>query len=293
MIESTGLTKSFGDIMAVNNVDMTIHEGTAFGLLGTNGAGKSTLLRMIAGILRQNSGSLTLDGSNIYENPAAKQQLFYIADNQYFFANTTPAEQGVFYSTHYPAFDKEGFSKLLKAFDLPAQRKVNTFSKGMKKQLSLLAGICANTTYLLCDETFDGLDPVMRQAVKSLMADAMAGRGLTPVIASHNLRELEDICDHVGLLHKGGLLLLIHCLNSNNTSNRSRCSSTNRPCRRSCSFDNLNWVQNSTSFQTRIFHGFLHLWSFLHCQKCRSNDSGTCQPGCNQRTSFSNVNSHD
>ena len=207
MIESTGLTKSFGDIMAVNNVDMTIHEGTAFGLLGTNGAGKSTLLRMIAGILRQNSGSLTLDGSNIYENPAAKQQLFYIADNQYFFANTTPAEQGVFYSTHYPAFDKEGFSKLLKAFDLPAQRKVNTFSKGMKKQLSLLAGICANTTYLLCDETFDGLDPVMRQAVKSLMADAMAVRGLTPVIASHNLRELEDICDHVGLLHKGGLLL--------------------------------------------------------------------------------------
>ena len=207
MIETRALTKNFNNICAVNKVDLSIKEGTSFGLLGTNGAGKSTLMRMIAGVLKQDSGTLTLDGREIYENPEVKQECFYISDDQYFFPNTTPREQGNYYAAHYPRFDKQTFIKLLNTFDLPADRKVATFSKGMKKQLSIFAGISANTSYLICDETFDGLDPVIRQAVKSLLADAMAGRALTPVISSHNLRELEDICDHVGLLHKGGLLL--------------------------------------------------------------------------------------
>ena len=124
-----------------------------------------------------------------------------------FFPNATPEKMADFYATVYPDFDRRRFSKFLLRFNLDGQRKIQTFSKGMKKQISLLLGLCANVPYLFCDETFDGLDPVMRQGIKSLMARAMEERGLTPVIASHNLRELEDICDHIGLLHKGGVLL--------------------------------------------------------------------------------------
>jgi len=143
----------------------------------------------------------------VYENPVAKQEFFYISDDQYFFANTTPRELMRYYSVVYPKFDKERMKKMLAQFNLDEKRKVATFSKGMKKQLSVICGICAGTKYLFCDETFDGLDPVMRQAVKSIFAKEIEERGLTPVIASHNLRELEDICDHVGLLHRGGVLL--------------------------------------------------------------------------------------
>ncbi len=207
MIESGQLTKNFGAIAAVNNVTVSIGQGQVFGLLGTNGAGKSTMLRLIAGILKQDSGSLTIDGGAVFEAPETKQKCFYISDDQYFFPNAYPDQIADYYGAHYPGFDLPGFHKLLDAFGLDRRRKINTFSKGMKKQLSILCGLSANTPYLLCDETFDGLDPVMRQAVKSLFADGMERRGLTPVIASHNLRELEDICDHVGLLHQGGLLL--------------------------------------------------------------------------------------
>lgn len=207
MIETKELTKSFGDILAVNNVSVNIGQGQVFGLLGTNGAGKSTLLRLLAGILNPDRGRLTLDGSEVFEHPETKRRCFYISDDQYYFANSYPQQLGDFYSAHYAEFDRAGFNRLLASFGLDGRRKINTFSKGMKKQLSLIAGLCSNTPYLLCDETFDGLDPVMRQAVKSLFADGMQRRGLTPVIASHNLRELEDICDHVGLLHQGGLLL--------------------------------------------------------------------------------------
>ena len=150
---------------------------------------------------------MLIDGENVYENPAVKSRFFYISDDQYFFANGTPLELMKFYKSIYPAFDEPRFFHLLQSFDLDKKRKISTFSKGMKKQLSILYGICAGTDYIFCDETFDGLDPVMRQAVKSLFASDMAERNLTPIIASHNLRELEDICDHVGLLHKGGILL--------------------------------------------------------------------------------------
>lgn len=207
MIEAKNVSKSFGDILAVDNVSVTIREGSVFGMIGTNGAGKSTFLRMAAGVYRPDSGTITLDDMPVYENPAAKQEFFYISDDQYFFANTTPKELMRYYSVVYPKFDKERMKKMLAQFNLEEKRKVATFSKGMKKQLSVICGICANTKYLFCDETFDGLDPVMRQAVKSIFAQEIAERGMTPVIASHNLRELEDICDHVGLLHRGGVLL--------------------------------------------------------------------------------------
>ena len=207
MIKVKNISKSFGDIKAVDEISLTIPNGIVFGMLGTNGAGKSTLLRMISGVLKADSGQIIIDDESIYDNPAAKEKFFYISDDQYYFPNAKPSDLVSFYKNYYPAFDEERFMNYLNSFGLDYNRKINTFSKGMKKQISILLGICANTPYLLCDETFDGLDPVMRQAIKSLFAKEIADRGLTPVIASHNLRELEDICDHIGLLHKGGVLL--------------------------------------------------------------------------------------
>ena len=207
MIEATNLTKKFDDILAVDHINAQIREGSVFGLIGTNGAGKSTFLRMAAGVLKPDEGSITIDGMDVYENEAAKRKFFYISDDQYFFSNATPGDMLNYYRIVYPEFNEKRFDSLLKSFGLQKNRKINTFSKGMKKQVSILCGICAGTEYLFCDETFDGLDPVMRQAVKSLFAAEIMNREFTPVIASHNLRELEDICDHVGLLHKGGILL--------------------------------------------------------------------------------------
>jgi len=207
MIELKNLKKYYGDIAAVDDISLTIKNGVVMGLLGTNGAGKSTLLRCMAGILKPEHGEVLINGQPVWNNPEAKSLFFYISDDQFYFPNSTPKDLGAFYKTYYPAFDAERFHELLNKIDLPANRKIRTFSKGMKKQLSILLGICAGTQYLFCDETFDGLDPVMRQAIKSLFIQEMAERSFTPVIASHNLRELEDISDHIGLLHKGGVLL--------------------------------------------------------------------------------------
>ena len=207
MIELKNVSKYYGDIAAVDNISLTIKDGVVMGLLGTNGAGKSTLLRTMAGILKPEHGEILINGESVWNNPKAKELFFYISDDQFYFPNSTPKEFGAFYSTYYPAFNTERFYELLDRIDLPANRKIRTFSKGMKKQLSILIGICARTEYLFCDETFDGLDPVMRQAIKSLFIQEMSERKFTPVIASHNLRELEDISDHIGLLHKGGVLL--------------------------------------------------------------------------------------
>lgn len=207
MIEIHDLTKNFERIRAVDNVSVTIRENTVFGLIGTNGAGKSTVLRMLAGVLKADSGDIRIDDLPVYDNVEAKKRLFFIADEPYFFANANAQAMERYYSGVYENFDREEFYQYLEKFDLDKNRKINTFSKGMKRQLAFLLGVCAHTKYLLCDEVLDGLDPVMRQGVKSIFAKEMEERGLTPVIASHNLRELEDICDHVGLLHKGGVLL--------------------------------------------------------------------------------------
>lgn len=207
MIEIHNLTKYFDDIKAVDEVSVTIREKTVFGLIGTNGAGKSTVLRMLTGVLKPDEGTVAVDNMPVYDNVEAKKKLFFIADEPYFFANANAGTMERYYSGIFEAFDREEYYRYLEKFNLDRNRKISTFSKGMKKQLALLLGICAHTKYILCDETFDGLDPVMRQGIKSIFAKEMEERGLTPVIASHNLRELEDICDHVGLLHKGGVLL--------------------------------------------------------------------------------------
>lgn len=207
MIEIDALNKNYGKVAAIKGLNLTIEEDRVFGLIGTNGAGKSTLLRMLSGILKADTGTILIDGQPVYDNPAAKSNLCFIADDPYFFPNANPMTMAKYYQTIYPKFEMDRFKTLLADFGLDPKRRISEFSKGMKRQLAILLGLCANTKYLLLDEVFDGLDPVMRQSMKSLFAEDMDRRQLTPIIASHNLRELEDICDHIGFLHSGGLLL--------------------------------------------------------------------------------------
>ena len=207
MIEVKECSKAFGTVKAVNKATLDVGVREVFGLVGSNGAGKSTLLRMMAGIIKPDEGEIQIDGMPVYENEEAKKLFFYISDYSYFPANYTAMDLVRFYRNFYPQFRTRFFHELMEQFHLEENRRIATFSKGMKKQVLVIIGVCAATKYLFCDETFDGLDPVMRQAVKSIFAAEIEDRNMTPVIASHNLRELEDICDHVGLLHKGGILL--------------------------------------------------------------------------------------
>ena len=207
MIELKNVDKTLGGVHAVDHVSGTIREGMVFGLIGSNGAGKSTLLRMSSGVIRPDDGTVLCDGAPVFENPEAKAQICFLPDTPYFFPNADIRQMRDYYAMIYPAFNRKQFDTLADRFRLDPKRSIHAFSKGMKKQVSILLGLCAGTKYLLCDETFDGLDPVVRQAVKSLIAAEITERDFTPVISSHNLRELEDICDSIGLLHEGRLLL--------------------------------------------------------------------------------------
>lgn len=206
MIEIKSVTKNFGDIRSLDSVSATIKQGSIFGLVGSNGAGKSTLLRVMCGVYAADHGEVLYDGRNVYENEEVKNEIIYLSDEQFFLPHSTIEEMSGLYKSVYKNFDMQRYAKLCEMFRLDPRRKISTFSKGMKKQASVILALSARPKYLLCDETFDGLDPVMRQFVKRLLAEDVSENGLTPVIASHNLRELEDICDHVGLLHKGGIL---------------------------------------------------------------------------------------
>ena len=206
MIETISLTKKFDDIVALDSVSATIREGQVFGLIGTNGAGKSTFLRCLSGIYKPDGGEVRIDGGEVFEHVSVKSRFFFISDEQYFFPGATPLDMASSYGLYYRYFDRERFRRLLSEFGLDGRRKISTFSKGMKKQLSVILALSAYTDYIFCDETFDGLDPVMRQLLQRILSGEVADRGMTVVIASHNLRELEDICDHVGLFHKGGVI---------------------------------------------------------------------------------------
>lgn len=206
MIELKNVTKSFQDTKALTQVTAEIQNGLIFGLVGSNGAGKSTLLRLVSGILKPEEGEIMLDGRPVFEQCDVKKQICFLSDSAYYFPNATPGSMGRYYALAYPGFDQENYYSLLKKFNIPEKKKMQTFSKGQKKQVSILLGFCTGTRYLLCDETFDGLDPVARQAVKSLFASELLKRDFTPIIASHSLRELEDICDSIGLLHDGHLI---------------------------------------------------------------------------------------
>ena len=197
MIEIRNCSKAFGEIHAIDHVLMEIGERQIFGLVGTNGAGKSTLLRMAAGVIKPDEGEILVDQEPVYENEKIKQQIFYISDGGYFPQGYTAADLKDFYREYYPDFMTDRYSELMDQFHLDEKRRISSYSKGMKKQLLVIMGISAGTKYLLCDETFDGLDPVMRQAVKSLFVSEIMNRDFTPVIASHNMRELEDMKFHI------------------------------------------------------------------------------------------------
>ena len=234
MIELNQISKSFQTEQVLNNVDLSIKEGEVFGLIGTNGAGKSTLLRIMSCIIKPTSGTITIDEQPVYQTAATKKELFFIPDEFYFFQNATPLDMKKYYSSIYEHFNCEKFDKLLETFSFDPKKRITSMSKGMKKQIAIFCGVCANTKYLYCDETFDGLDPIMRQSIKSLFAGEIAERGLTPIIASHNLREQEDICEHVGILHKGNIVLSKDLLELKCTIQKIECAFSNEEDAKNC-----------------------------------------------------------
>lgn len=207
MIEIKNVSKSFGKTAALDNLSFCVEEGSVFGLVGSNGAGKSTLLRIIGGIFRAESGEALVDGENSFENTAVKNKLFFVPDYPYFFNNSTVKNLAALYRGIYRNWDEEYFEKLLNIFPIKKNDKIINMSKGMQRQAALILALSTRPKYLLLDEIFDGLDPVVRQLVKRLIITNVTDNGMTAIIASHNLRELEDICDHVGLLHKGEIVL--------------------------------------------------------------------------------------
>ena len=207
MLEVRNLTKKFGDFTALDDLSMTIPKGAVYGLVGPNGAGKSTVIRHITGVYRPDAGEITLEGQPVYENPAAKVRIGYIPDDIFFFPSATLEEMRKFYKGIYPDFDDGLFERLFEVFNLPRKGQLRRFSKGMQKQAAFHLSICCRPDVLVLDEPVDGLDPVMRRQVWSLILSDVAQRETTVLISSHNLRELEDICDHVGIMDHGKMLL--------------------------------------------------------------------------------------
>lgn len=206
MIKLTGVTKKFGDFTALDNVDLYIPKGTSFGLLGSNGAGKSTILRLLTGVYQKDSGSVTIDGQEVFDNVDIKSKVFFINDETVQFGNFTLNELKNYYKGFYPNFSEEIFDELRNTVKLPTDKRIDRFSKGMKRQAIVITGLACQTDYLLLDEAFDGLDPTMRIIVKRMLVDAMLDRKLTTVISSHNLKEINEVCDSVALLHQGKML---------------------------------------------------------------------------------------
>ena len=207
MLNMENVTKTFGDFTALKDLSMTVPKGAVYGLVGPNGAGKSTAIRLLTGVYRPDAGNITLCGDTIYENPAVKSRISYIPDEIFYFPSATLEEMRKYYKGFYPKFDDELFARLYDVFQLPKKSPIRRFSKGMQKQAAFHLSICTRPDVLILDEPVDGLDPVMRRQVWSLILSDVAQRETTVLISSHNLRELEDICDHVGIMDKGQMLL--------------------------------------------------------------------------------------
>ena len=207
MIEVKNLSKTFGTCKALDDLTMTIPTGSVYGLVGPNGAGKSTVIRHILGVYRPDSGSVTLDGMPVYENPSVKQRIGSIPDEIFFFPSATLEDMRRFYRGIYKNFNDDLFNKLFDVFQLPKTGQIRRFSKGMQKQAAFQLTLCTRPDVLVLDEPVDGLDPVMRRQVWSLILSDVAQNGTTVLISSHNLRELEDICDHVGIMDHGKMIL--------------------------------------------------------------------------------------
>ncbi len=206
MLKIIDLNKSFGDKKVLENLNCNIKTGSIYGLIGANGAGKSTLLRIIMGIFQKNSGKIMIDDEELKDVEDLKQKLCFVPDDLYFFKGYTVKDQIGFFANMYKNFEKERALKFAESLNLPLDKKIAYFSKGMKRQVALICAICTNCDYMFFDETFDGVDPVVRTFLKKIIAEQMSKKETTIIMTSHNLRELEDLCDNVGLLYKGGII---------------------------------------------------------------------------------------
>ena len=207
MIEVKNVTKRFDGFMALDNLSFHVPGGAIYGLVGPNGAGKSTIIRHITGIFRQDEGEVLVNGQPVFENPQVKKDLAYISDDVFFFTQSTIRDMKRFYQGVCPSFSVARFNKLRTAFDLNENTKMRSLSKGMQKQAAFWLAVSMCPKILILDEPVDGLDPVMRRQVWSILISDVAEHGTTVLVSSHNLRELEDVCDHVGIMNKGSLLL--------------------------------------------------------------------------------------
>ena len=210
MIKITNLTKSYGNKKVLENLNCTIKTGSIYGLVGANGAGKSTLLRIINDVFEKDSGEIEVDGKILDGTPDIKQKLVFVPDDLFFFSGYTLMDMALFYKDMYEKFDMEYVKELAGILKLNLKEKINNFSKGMKRQCALICAVATNADYMFFDETFDGVDPVVRNLLKKIIIKQMEKKETTIIMTSHNLRELEDICDNLGLLYKGGILFEIY-----------------------------------------------------------------------------------
>ena len=206
MIEIKNLTKRFEKTVAINNLNCEISEGMIFGLAGSNGSGKSTLLRTLSGVYEPNQGQVIIDGQNAFDNHVIKERCAYIADYPYFFNDSTVDKMADLYRKMYSNWSEERYLKLCSMFPIATNKKIVNMSKGMQRQASVILAFATNPKYLFLDEIFDGLDPVIRNTLKTLIIEDVTDREMTCIIASHNLREIDDICDKIVLLYKGTLV---------------------------------------------------------------------------------------
>ena len=207
MIQTEKLTKNFEGFTALRDITCSIPKGCIYGMVGSNGAGKSTFLRLITGVYKADEGTVLIDDQSVYENPLTKERIAYVPDELYFLQGASMKRMAELYKNIYDNFDSERFDYLTKAFQLNPTVSLGTFSKGMKRQAAIILALSCRPEYMFFDETFDGLDPVMRNLVKSLICQDLLENKATAIITSHSLRELEDLCDQLALLHKGGLVL--------------------------------------------------------------------------------------
>ncbi|NCC86653.1 MAG: ABC transporter ATP-binding protein [Clostridia bacterium] len=220
MIEVKNVTKKFGDFTAIQDLSFTVGKSSIYGLVGYNGAGKTTLLKTIAGVYKATDGEILVGGENIYENEKMKKNMFFVPDDLYFKPYSTMKKMVQFYKGFYPNFSDDTFKKLTEAFGLDPSKHINGFSKGMQRQAELILGMSTHPQYLLLDESFDGLDPAKRNFSRKLLLEYMAEKETSIIISSHNLHDLADLCDHIGLIN--GQKIVLDCSVNEMSGSRSK-----------------------------------------------------------------------
>ena len=207
MINVTDLSKKFDNVNVLENLNCHVKRGSIYGIIGSNGAGKSTLLNVLSGVYKPDGGEAYILGEQIFENPSVKAKTAYIGDDPYYLPSATTEEMAKILSDTYESFTMKKFYEVAALFPIDIKKRINTFSKGMKRQVAIILALSQNPQILLCDESFDGLDPVIRQLVKRILVSEVEERGLTVIISSHNLREMENLCDTVAILHDNKIIL--------------------------------------------------------------------------------------